>query len=1015
MAKTLQFRRGTTSELSTQTGAVGELFVDTTKDTVVVMDGSTAGGKALATEQYVHTYVGEQGYVTASFAAAQTNTLISGKQDTLVSGSSIKTINGQSILGSGDLTIAGGSGSSFDQDLNTTDDVVFNSALVGDVSIIGNEISGVDAYGNDTTLIVSSEMQVNVGSASTFNGNPTNNSIRLQLYSYDVSFFIQNIPYFNEDFVRALYNNNPNSSPVVSVTFPGAIGMPDTVVTGRLIANGGGNSGEWAYGNTNPATIQTIYFDTNYINEITINGIPVTSHPNYGNAFTVGQQVTFTTGSQTTPLSVTASGVNVDGTFTVNGLLLNPNGIQQTLYSGSNIKTINGQSILGSGDLTIAGGSGSSFDQSLNTTNDVVFNSALVGDVSIIGNEISGVDAYGNADTLVVDGNLNVKFSEVVTTTETLYQGQDFNDIFLSYAPSNTTGDWYISTPFSSEFASKIESLVGKAVNVSIVANGIFLGGMVQVNSVQGWGPGRQVSITALSGNILDLTNYFTSAYTSQAVFVFDNSATVTNTALSVTASGVNIDGEFTVNGQPVGGGSGSSFDQELNTTDDVVFNSALIGDVSIVSNTISAVDSYGNADTLMVDSKIITPALDVQVYTDSSVSYETLPSYGMLPYLQSYPWETSLNIYNYGGTENSAVITALAAKAGSGSRIDFEITSNYGISAGYLTVAYVSGGGSGYTFYFSQFVVTSGYDFYYNGMSIFGATFTIGEIVESLPLSVTETGVAIEGTLTVNGQEITPPIPPITYNQDLNTTDDVVFNSALIGDVSIIGNEISSTDVYGNSDRLVIAGDLEVINVVSAASVVTESATGGWSPTGGSYIAATDYQGPSGGNKIILAAAINSDSNYNPSLDLIAFSSALQNKTGLPATITYRNNVNESVTKSLVISSVQYLSAPNEFSGSRPVVLITTVSDLQYTSVNDQLLYNDSTVTFSFEMPEVSVNPLTVNETGVAVEGTLTLGNFTISVQAGKLVFGHQGTAIASLDSAGTFIALNNVTTGTP
>jgi hypothetical protein len=35
---------------------------------------------------------------------------IAGKQDTLVSGTNIKTINGSSILGSGDLTVVGGSG-----------------------------------------------------------------------------------------------------------------------------------------------------------------------------------------------------------------------------------------------------------------------------------------------------------------------------------------------------------------------------------------------------------------------------------------------------------------------------------------------------------------------------------------------------------------------------------------------------------------------------------------------------------------------------------------------------------------------------------------------------------------------------------------------------------------------------------------------------------------------------------------------------------------------------------------
>lgn len=56
MPKTLQFRRGTTSELSTEAGAVGELFVDTTKKTVVVMDGSTAGGTPLAKESALSSY-----------------------------------------------------------------------------------------------------------------------------------------------------------------------------------------------------------------------------------------------------------------------------------------------------------------------------------------------------------------------------------------------------------------------------------------------------------------------------------------------------------------------------------------------------------------------------------------------------------------------------------------------------------------------------------------------------------------------------------------------------------------------------------------------------------------------------------------------------------------------------------------------------------------------------------------------------------------------------------------------
>jgi len=48
MPTRVQFRRGTTAEHSTFTGAVGEVTVDTDKDVVVVHDGVTAGGYPLA-------------------------------------------------------------------------------------------------------------------------------------------------------------------------------------------------------------------------------------------------------------------------------------------------------------------------------------------------------------------------------------------------------------------------------------------------------------------------------------------------------------------------------------------------------------------------------------------------------------------------------------------------------------------------------------------------------------------------------------------------------------------------------------------------------------------------------------------------------------------------------------------------------------------------------------------------------------------------------------------------------
>ena len=49
MSKRLQLRGGTTTEHASFTGAVREVTVDTTKDTLVVHDGSTVGGNALST------------------------------------------------------------------------------------------------------------------------------------------------------------------------------------------------------------------------------------------------------------------------------------------------------------------------------------------------------------------------------------------------------------------------------------------------------------------------------------------------------------------------------------------------------------------------------------------------------------------------------------------------------------------------------------------------------------------------------------------------------------------------------------------------------------------------------------------------------------------------------------------------------------------------------------------------------------------------------------------------------
>ena len=53
MSRTLQFKRYSNTALLSVTGAVGELIVDTTNDTITVHNGATAGGTRLATERFV--------------------------------------------------------------------------------------------------------------------------------------------------------------------------------------------------------------------------------------------------------------------------------------------------------------------------------------------------------------------------------------------------------------------------------------------------------------------------------------------------------------------------------------------------------------------------------------------------------------------------------------------------------------------------------------------------------------------------------------------------------------------------------------------------------------------------------------------------------------------------------------------------------------------------------------------------------------------------------------------------
>jgi len=93
MATILKFRRYTTSALAAVTGAVGELIVDSDKDTITVHDGSTAGGKPLATEDYadsaISTVLGD--YYTSTATDSAITTALSSYYTSTATDSAIST------------------------------------------------------------------------------------------------------------------------------------------------------------------------------------------------------------------------------------------------------------------------------------------------------------------------------------------------------------------------------------------------------------------------------------------------------------------------------------------------------------------------------------------------------------------------------------------------------------------------------------------------------------------------------------------------------------------------------------------------------------------------------------------------------------------------------------------------------------------------------------------------------------------------------------------------------------
>ena len=114
---------------------------------------------------------------THKFVTASDKTTWSGKQDALVSGTNIKTINNESILGSGNITIQGGSSvqSDWNQTDNTADDFIKNKPTIPTESTV----SGWGFTKNTGTVTSTNNAVTNIAVVSALPASPDANTLYL--------------------------------------------------------------------------------------------------------------------------------------------------------------------------------------------------------------------------------------------------------------------------------------------------------------------------------------------------------------------------------------------------------------------------------------------------------------------------------------------------------------------------------------------------------------------------------------------------------------------------------------------------------------------------------------------------------------------------------------------------------------------------------------------------------------------------------------------------------------------
>ena len=220
MARQVQLRRGTTAQTSTFTGAAAEVTVDTDKNTVVVHDGSTAGGHPIVSDQTVVLTDGT-GISTSGTYPNFTITNSAPDQTVVLTEGSNVTITGtypNFTIASTDnnTTYSAGTGLDLTGTTFSVDTTVVTASYTGDVDITGELVA--DSY-NETYAAVTS-----TSNATTVNCE-TGNSF-MHTLTENTTFTFSNPPASGTAYTMSIEIIQDASASGFTVTWPTSVDWP---------------------------------------------------------------------------------------------------------------------------------------------------------------------------------------------------------------------------------------------------------------------------------------------------------------------------------------------------------------------------------------------------------------------------------------------------------------------------------------------------------------------------------------------------------------------------------------------------------------------------------------------------------------------------------------------------------------------------------------------------------------------------------------------------------------------